>query len=501
MTFSRKHHAYLEDPIVGVATTSGSLADAAGSVPSAPQRQTVILASVTAFMVGLDVLVIMTALPTLLQTLRASASDLAWTVSAYEIGFAASILTSSALGDRFGRRAVFVGGVAIFTAGSAWCALSSASGIGMLIIARAFEGIGGGTSMALGLAIITVVTPPAKRGTAFGIWGAIMGMAVACGPLVGGAIIRFLSWQWIFWVNVPIGVTLIALSMVTIKETRGDVRRLDLIGLTLATAAILLILQALIRGGSVPWSDPTIIAGLVAGISALAAFLHWERRCAHPMIPLAMFRDRRFAGGCAASFALGAGLYGNAFIFAQYLQLAVGADAFGVGLRLLPWVAAGPVIAPLAGVLSDKIGERPVIAAALALFAAAFFVIGPLVMSGYAYATLIIPLLAAGTGVAAAFPGTATAVMRSVDPGRFATASGVSNTIRQAGAAFGVAVAAAMFSTFGGYGSGPQFFDGFGAAVITLAAITLLGVIPALRIPPLRARVGEPVSSVSGADR
>jgi EmrB/QacA subfamily drug resistance transporter len=496
MALPRKHHDYQEGPIVGIATASGSLADVPGSVPSPLQRQTVILASVTAFMVGLDVLVIMTALPTLLQTLRATASDLGWTVSAYEIGFAASILTSSALGDRYGRRAVFVAGVAIFTAGSAWCALSSASGIGMLIVARAFEGIGGGTSMALGLAIITAVTPPAKRGTAFGIWGAIMGMAVAFGPMVGGVILRYLSWQWIFWVNVPIGVILIALSMVSIKETRGDVRRLDLIGLTLATAAILLILQALIRGGSVPWSDPSIIVGLVAGICALLAFLHWERRCSHPMIPLTMFRNRRFAGGCFASFALGAGLYGNAFIFAQYLQLAVGANSFGVGLRLLPWVAAGPVVAPLAGVLADKIGERPIITAALAMFAAAFFAIGPLVMSGHTYAVLIVPLLVAGTGVAAAFPSTATAVMRSVDPGRFATASGVSNTIRQAGAAFGVAVAVAMFSTFGGYGSGPQFFDGFGAAVITLAAVTLLGVIPALIIPPLEARRAETASAV-----
>lgn len=486
---------------MGIATTGGSLADVSGGVPQALQRRTVVLASVTAFMVGLDVLVIMTALPTLLQTLRASASDLGWTVSAYEIGFAASILTSSALGDRYGRRAVFVAGVAIFTAGSAWCALSAPYGIGMLIIARAFEGIGGGTSMALGLAIITAVTPPAKRGTAFGIWGAIMGMAVAFGPLVGGVILRFLSWQWIFWVNVPIGVTLIVLSMVSIKESRGDVRRLDLIGLILATASILLILQALIRGGSVRWSDPSIVAGLVAGIAALVAFVYWERKCSHPMIPLTMFRNRRFAGGCAASFALGAGLYGNAFIFAQYLQLALGADSFGVGLRLLPWVAAGPVVAPLAGVLADKVGERPIITAALAMFAAAFFAIGPLVMSGHTYATLIIPLLIAGTGVAAAFPSTATAVMRSVEPGRFAIASGVSNTIRQAGAAFGVAVAVAMFSTFGGYGSGPQFFDGFGAAVITLAAVTMLGVIPAMLIPPLKAHRAEPVPAVIGAGR
>jgi EmrB/QacA subfamily drug resistance transporter len=478
---------------VGNVTTGGSLAQDPGDfpLPLALQRRTVILASITAFMVGLDVLVIMTALPTLLQTLRASATDLGWTVSAYEIGFAASILTSSALGDRYGRRLVFVVGVAIFTLGSAWCALSSAFGIGMLIMARAFEGIGGGTAMALGLAVITVVTPPAKRGTAFGIWGAIMGIAVAVGPLVGGGIIDALSWQWIFWLNVPIGIVLVALSLAWIKESTGDVRRLDPIGLILATAAILLILQALLQGGNVPWSSPTVVGGLVVGLLSLAAFLYWESRCSHPMMPLSMFRNRRFAGGCFASFALGAGLYGNAFIFAQYLELVVGANSFGVGLRLLPWVALAPLVAPLAGVLADRVGERPIIATALAMFGLAFFAIGLLVMSGHTYATLIIPLLFAGTGVAAAFPTTATAVMRSVEPGRFAVASGISNTIRQAGAAFGVAVAVATFSTFGGYGSGPQFFDGFGAAVLTLASLTLLGVIPALMIPRLRARAAD----------
>ncbi len=482
-----------------IVTTSESLAGVPGRAPSLRQRRTVILASVTAFMVGLDVLVIMTALPTLLQTLRASAADLGWTVNAYEIGFAAAILTSSALGDRYGRRRVFLAGVAIFTVGSAWCALSSAAGIGMLIIARAFEGIGGGTGMALGLAIITAVTPPAKRGTAFGIWGAIMGIAVAVGPLVGGAILYFLSWQWIFWINVPIGATLIVLSLVSIDETRGDVRRLDLIGLILATAAIILLLQALIRVGSVSWSDPTMLIGLLAGVSGLLTFLHWERRCAHPMIPLTMFHNRGFAGGCAASFALGAGLYGNAFIFSQYLELAVGANSFGVGLRLLPWVALAPLVAPLAGVLADRLGERPIIIVALTMFSAAFFAIGLLAMSGHTYMTLIIPLLIAGTGVAAAFPTTATAVMRSIDPGRFATASGVSTTIRQAGAGFGIAVAVAMYSGFGGYGTGPQFCDGFGAAVIALAAVTLLGVIPAAIIPPLR-RAGPGLPSPLAAD-
>ncbi|WP_433334807.1 MFS transporter [Spirillospora sp. CA-294931] len=473
---------------MGIVTASGSTAGVPGGVSSRKQRQTVVLASVTAFMVGLDILVIMVALPTLFETLRASASDLGWTVNSYEIGFAAALLTSSALGDRYGRRAVFVIGVAIFTAGSIWCALSSASGIGMLIIARAFQGIGGGIGMALGLSIVTAVTPPAKRGAAFGVWGAIMGISIALGPLIGGAILHFMPWQWIFWVNVPIGLVLIVLSLLVIEETKGDVRRLDIIGLILSTTAIVLLLQALLRIGSVSGSDPTIIVGLVAGSIGLLVFVQWERKCSHPMIPLSMFRDRRFAGGCAASFALGAGLYGTAFMFTQYLQLVLGSNSIGVGLRLLPWVAVAPIVAPLAGVLADRLGERPIIAAALTLFAGAFFAIGFLVMEGHTYATMVVPLVIAGIGVAAAMPTTATAVMRSTDPGRFAIASGVSTTIRQAGAGFGVALAVAMFSTFGGYESGPEFFDGFSAAVYALAAVTLLGVIPAVMIPPLKAR-------------
>ncbi|MBB4774759.1 MFS transporter [Actinomadura livida] len=472
-----------------VVTSSPTPAEIPGGVPSLRQRRTVVLASVTAFMVGLDILVIMVALPTLFETLRASASDLGWTVNAYEIGFAASLLTSSALGDRYGRRLVFVIGVGIFTVGSVWCALSSASGIGMLIVARAFQGIGGGTGMALGLSIVTAVTPPAKRGTAFGVWGAIMGISIAVGPLVGGGILHFLPWQWIFWVNVPIGAVLIVLSLLWIDETKGHARQLDLIGLILASSAIILILQALLRIGSVSGSDWTIVVGLIAGGIGLITFIQWERRCADPMIPLAMFRDRSFAGGCASSFAIGAGIYGTAFMFTQYLQLVVGEDSIGVGVRLLPWVALAPLIAPLAGLLADRLGERPIIAVALTLFAGAFFAIGVLVTSGRSYTTLVVPLVIAGIGVAAAMPTTATAVMRFTDPERFAIASGVSNTMRQAGAGFGVALAVAMFSAFGGYESGPEFFSGFGAAVYALAGVTLLGVIPALVIPPLRGRV------------
>ncbi len=446
------------------------------------QRWTILIVSVASFMVGLDVLVVMTALPTLRVELGADAVGLGWTINAYEIGFAALILTGSALGDRYGRRLLFVVGVAIFTVCSMWAALSSS--IEMLIAARAFQGMGGGIATALALAVISAATPPAKRGAAIGIWGAVTGMAVALGPLVGGAVVQALAWQWIFWLNVPIGVVLIGLSLMWIEESRGAVLPIDVLGLILSTAGVVALAQALLRGGDAGWTAPTVLFGIIGGVAALIAFLVWEHKSAAPMMPLSMFRNRSFTGGVGASFALGAALYGNAFMFAQYLQVAEGNDALGVGIRLLPWVSLAPFIAPIAGQLTDKIGERPLVITGFVLFAAAFFVIGPLSLSGATYGTLIIPLFVAGIGVAMSYVTVVSAVMRSVEPDRFGMASGVGNTVRQVGAVFGVAVAVAVFSSFGGFASPDDFVDGFGPAVIVLAVITLLGVIPALVISP-----------------
>jgi EmrB/QacA subfamily drug resistance transporter len=451
------------------------------------QRWTIVIVSIVSFMVGLDVLVVMTALPTLRVELGASASDLGWTINAYEIGFAALILTGSALGDRYGRRLLFIIGVGVFTVGSVWAALSSS--IDMLIAARALQGTGGGVATALALAIIGAATPPAKRGAAFGIWGAVTGMAVALGPLVGGIVVQVLAWEWIFWLNVPIGVVLIGLSLVRIEESKGDVLPIDFVGLILSTAGIVAIAQALLRGGDAGWTAPSVLFGIVGGVVALAAFLFWEHKSSAPMMPLSMFRNRSFTGGVGASFVMGAALYGNTFMFAQFLQVAEGNDALGVGIRLLPWVSMAPLVAPIAGRLTDRIGERPLVIIGFVLFSAAFFVIGPLTKSGATYGTLIIPLFVAGVGVAMSYVTTVSAVMRSVEPARLGMASGVGNTVRQVGAVFGVAVAVAVFSSLGGFASPQDFVDGFWPAVTVLAGFTLLGVVPALVIQPVAAPV------------
>ena len=457
---------------------------------------TVALGSIASFMIGLDVLVIMTAVSTLHTEFGTDAAGIGWTINAYEIGFAALILTGSAIGDRYGRKSVFILGVAWFTLGSMWCALSNS--IEMLVIARAFQGLGGGIATSLALAVITASTPPQKRGAVFGIWGAVMGMAIAVGPLVGGTIIQYINWQWCFWVNVPIGVVVIVLSWLKVGESKGSAHPIDILGVVLSTAGVVSLAQALLRGGEVGWGLPTIVGGLILGVVLLIVFVFWQRRASAPMMPLEMFRNLSFSGGCGVSFALGAGLFGNAFLFAQYLQLALHNDPLGVGLRLLPWVALAPLVAPVAGILADKIGERPIVFVALVLFSAAFFTIGPMVNSGSTYGSLVLPLIAAGIGVAALFPVLAAAVMRGMDPRRLAVASGVSNTIRQVGGVFGVAIAVAVFTSFGGYRSPQEFVDGFTPAVIVLAAITLAGIIPAFLIRPRAKDAGPAPAAVAG---
>ncbi|WP_433574657.1 DHA2 family efflux MFS transporter permease subunit [Nocardia brasiliensis] len=465
------------------------------SGPATRRRWAVCLASVASFMVGLDVLVIMTAVSTLRAEFGAGAAGLAWTVNAYEIGFAALIITGSALGDRFGRRLWFVLGIGIFTIGSIWCALSSS--IEMLIAARAFQGLGGGIALALALAVITAVTPPADLGSAFGVWGAVIGVAVTVGPLVGGAIIHFTSWHWCFWVNVPVGLTVVLLSWSTIDETKGNADRLDPLGVLLSTAGVVALAYALLRGGEIGWTSPSIGFGLCAGVVLLVAFVWWQHRSSVPMLPLRMFANRSFAGGCGVGFVLGAALYGSVFLLAQYLQLALGSDPLIVGVQLLPLLALAPVVAPIAGKLADRVGERPIVVCALVLMASGLFAMGQSVRAHGDYRAIVVPMIVAGIGIAALFPVLAAAVMRSVELARLGMASGVSNTLRQVGAVLGMAIGVAIFTRFGGYGTPRQFVDGFAPAITALAVFALIGIVPASAIRRYRdaGRSATPASS------
>ncbi len=443
---------------------------------------TLLLGSFTSFMVGLDALVVATALPTLHLELGAGVEGLSWTVNAYELAFAASILTGATLGDRFGRRRVFVAGISLFTIASALCALSP--NVEVLIASRTLQGIGGGISVPLSLALITTATPAQLRGKALGIWGAFTGVAVAAGPLVGGAIVEGLAWQWIFWLNIPVGIAIAALATQKINEGERSFATVDPVGLALATVGVFAIAQALIRGNAAGWSSPTIVGGLIGGAAALVLFVAWEHRTASPMMPMALFHRRTFAAGCIASFALMAGIFALGFLTSQYLQLALHIDPLGVGLRLLPATGMALLLSPIAGRLTDRLGERPLVMLGLGLQALGLLMIGILVTDTSGYPTLVGPLFVTGVGIAIAFPTVTTAVMRSVGPADAGIASGISNTFRQVGAVFGVAIAAAIFASRGGYATPAEFVNGYSPAFVALSVICLVGLVAGTAIRP-----------------
>src|SRR5690348_18040015 len=277
---------------------------------------TFVVTSVALFMGSLDNLVVTTALPSIRDHLHASLEGLQWTVNAYTLTFAVLLLTGATLGDRFGRRRVFVIGLGVFTAGSAAAAL--APGIGWLIAARAFQGVGAAILIPLTLTLLSAAVPPARRGLALGAWGAVGGLAIAIGPLVGGAVVEGASWQWIFWLNVPIGLVLLPFAWTRLSESYGPATRLDLPGLGLASAGLLGIVWGLVRGNSVGWSSPEILGSLVAGVIVLALFVLWELRAPAPMLPMRFFRNRTFALTNVSSLFMFFGMFGSIFLLIQF---------------------------------------------------------------------------------------------------------------------------------------------------------------------------------------
>src|ERR1700678_3958344 len=249
--------------------------------------------SAALFMASLDNLVVTTALPSIRDHLHASLQGVQWTVSAYTLTFAVLLLTGAALGERFGRRRMFTAGLALFTAGSAAAAL--APGIGALIAARAVQGMGAAMLIPLTLTLLSAAVPPQRRGMALGIWGAVGGLAIAIGPLVGGAVVEGASWQWIFWLNVPIGIVLIPIARIRLTESHGPATSLDLPGLLLASVGLLGIVLGVVRGNGYGWTGLTVLPPLVIGALLVAAFIGWELRTREPMLPMQLFRSRGFA--------------------------------------------------------------------------------------------------------------------------------------------------------------------------------------------------------------
>jgi EmrB/QacA subfamily drug resistance transporter len=455
---------------------------------------TFVITSVALFMAMLDNLVATTSLPVIRADLGASIEDLEWTVNAYTLSFAVFLLTGAALGDRFGRRRMFVLGLGIFTAASVAAAL--APSVEALIVARAVQGLGGAIVTPLTLTILSAAVSPEKRGVALGAWGGIGGLAVAIGPLVGGAVVEGISWQWIFWLNVPIGLVLIPLAYFRLQETYGPATRLDLPGLTLASTGLFGIVWGLVRGNAVGWSSPEIVGSLVVGAVLTAVFVLWELRAPAPMLPMRFFRNRAFSAANAASLFMFFGMFGSIFLLAQFLQTVQGYSPLDAGLRILPWTAMPIFIAPIAGALSDRIGGRPLMALGLGLQAVGLGWLAAVSTPTVPYAELVPAFVVSGIGMALFFAPVANVVLSAVGPREEGQASGANNAIRELGGVFGVAVLASVFSSYGGYESGQAFVDGLVPAIWVGAVVVALGAVAALFIPrkhrPAEAEAREP---------
>ncbi|WP_327718790.1 DHA2 family efflux MFS transporter permease subunit [Streptomyces sp. NBC_00490] len=443
-----------------------------------------VITSVAGFMAALDNLVVTTALPSIREDLGGGLHDLEWTVSAYTLTFAVLLMFGAALGDRFGRRRLFLAGLAVFTGASAAAAL--APGIDSLIVARAVQGVGAAVMMPLTLTLLTAAVPAAKRGMAYGIWGAVNGLAVASGPLIGGSLTEHISWQWIFWLNVPLGIALLPLARLRLAESYGTGAPLDIPGTLLASGGLFGIVYGLVRGPADGWTDNLVLASLFAGTALLAGFVLYSARAKNPMLPMRLFRSRAFAGINAASLLMFLGMFGSIFLLSQYMQGVLGYSPTEAGLRMLPWTGMPMLVAPIAGILSDRIGGRPVVATGLFLQAAGLGYLAYVITADASYSIQLPGLIISGIGMALFFAPASNLVMSSVRGSEQGVASGANNALREVGGALGIAIMGSIFSAQGGYETGQTFVDGLRPALVTGAAVVGLAGVAALLIPSRR---------------
>ncbi|WP_051836773.1 MFS transporter [Streptomyces sp. NRRL F-2580] len=439
-----------------------------------PAIWALILTGTASFMAALDNLVVTTALPAIREDLGGRLEDLEWTVNAYTLTFAVLLMFGAALGDRFGRRRLFIAGLAVFTGASAAAALSP--GIDALIAARAVQGVGAAVMMPLTLTLLTAAVPAARRGMALGIYGAVTGLAVASGPLIGGSLTEHISWQWIFWLNVPIGLALIPLARLRLAESTAPGARLDIPGTLLISGGLFGIVYALVNANSEGWTSAPVLTGLIVGAALVGGFIHHGFNNANPMLPMRLFQNRGFLGINIASLLMFLGMFGSIFLLSQFLQGVAGYSPTEAGLRMLPWTGMPMIVAPLAGILSDRIGGRPVVAAGLAFQALGLGWFAAVLSTDVSYAAQLPPLILSGIGMALYFAPSANVLMSTVAPADQGKASGTNSALREVGGALGVAVLASVFSAQGGYESPQAFTDGtvpalwIGAGAVALAA-------------------------------
>jgi EmrB/QacA subfamily drug resistance transporter len=406
---------------------------------------TLLLVSVATFMLLLDVTIVNVALPDIQRELNASLSSLQWVVDAYSLMLAAFLLTAGSLGDRLGRRRVFTIGFGIFTFASFLCGISSDPTT--LNLARGLQGIGGAGMFATSLALIGQEFHGKDRATAFGVWGATVGGAVAVGPLIGGIITENFGWEWIFFVNVPIGITAMVLTERKIVNVFGqDPEPIDVPGLVTFSTALFLLIFGLIRGNPEGWGSTLILCCLIGAVVLLGLFIAIERRSDHPMLDLKLFRKAAFNGVSAVAFALSAGMFAMFLYLTIYMQGVLDFSPLEAGLRFLPLTVLGFVVAPISGSLSHRVPIRILLGCGLTLVG-----IGLLLMHGLTpsseWTTLLLGFVVAGIGIGTTNPGIGQAAIAVVPVEKSGMGSGINTTFRQVGIATGVAGLGAVFQS------------------------------------------------------
>lgn len=437
--------------------------------------------ALASFMMALDAMIITTAFAAIRTEFGSPVETLQWTVNAFNLTFAVLLLTGAALGDRFGRRRMFAAGIALFVVASAACAL--AGNATALIAARALQGAGAALVMPLAMAILSGTFGREERARALGIFSGITGCALIIGPAIGGFITEHLGWRWVFWINLPIGLIAIGLVLARLRESFGPAAALDIPGLLLIALAALAVVWSLLRGNAVGWASAEVTGTLMSGLVLAAGFVLWELRAAAPMVPMRLFASRALASGMAASVLFYAAMYGVLFLLPQFLQTTLGFDAFGAGLRLLPWTATLFITAPVAGAVVNRFGERLLVVTGLLMQAIGLGWIAGIVSPAVPYAALVAPLVLAGVGVSMAMPAAQNAVLGSVAVAEMGKASGIFNMGRFLGGMFGIAALVATFSANGAVDSAAHFERGFAAAMSLAATLSLAGAIVGFFLP------------------
>lgn len=449
--------------------------------PTVPLWLVLVATSLPMFLATLDNLVMTTALPVIQRDLEATVGQLSWFLNAYTLAFAAFMLPAATLGDRLGRRRVMVAGIVIFTLGSIGAALSSTSEA--LVVARAVQGFGAAAIMPLSLALLAGSVSERLRPMAIGIWGGVSGLGVAVGPVVGGAIVEGISWEAIFWVNVPVAVVAVGLILAVVRESRGSFSRLDLVGTGLLGGAVLLATWGIVHGNDDGWTAPGVLMTLVAGASLLLAYLPWAARRRDAVLPLRLFGSRSFSVANVLGLLFALGIFGAVFLLSQYLQIVQGYTPLEAGIRTLPWTAAPMAVAPLAGLLAPRVGVRALLVSGLGLQTAALVWFAVVTEAGLDYGAFVPPLVLAGVGMGLTFAPASTAVLQDLPAEDFAVASSANATIREFGVTLGVATLSAVFLGAGGQLT-PLGYDGaVGPALVTGAAAVGIATVVALFLP------------------